>query len=213
MGAVRRDGLERRDALLDAALRCFVKQGVLGTGIEDIRKAAGASPSSVYHHFDGMPGITLALLVRTFERLVAHLSTRVVGTPSARAAVEGLVDGHLEWVLSHRDEARFMYQAMSLELGARVAEPLQVKKAELLAPIVQHLTPFIATGKLPPWPPPMLDVVLLGPSHEACRRFLGGADLSPEWMRGELPRLAWRAIAPRRERAMPPKRPRRKAPR
>ncbi|HVG59095.1 MAG TPA: TetR family transcriptional regulator, partial [Hyalangium sp.] len=42
MGPARRDGMKRRDALLDAALRCFVKRGVLGTGIEEIRRAAGA---------------------------------------------------------------------------------------------------------------------------------------------------------------------------
>jgi hypothetical protein len=37
-----------RDELLDAALRCFVEQGILATGIEDVRKAAGASPRDLF---------------------------------------------------------------------------------------------------------------------------------------------------------------------
>ncbi|HEX8701814.1 MAG TPA: TetR/AcrR family transcriptional regulator [Myxococcaceae bacterium] len=195
--------MKRRDALLDAALRCFMERGVLGTGIEDIRRAAGASPSSVYHLFDGLPGLTLALLTRTFERLFAHLAERVTAARTAEASVVALVDGHLEWILSHPDEGRFMYQAMSLELGADAAETLQARKAELLLPIVLHMGRFITEGTLPPWPPLLLDVVLLGPSHEACRRFLAGAPIDPQWMRTTLPQLAWQSVKPRRQRGKP----------
>jgi AcrR family transcriptional regulator len=195
MKPARRDGEQRREALLDAALRCFVAQGVLQTGIEDIRKEAGASPSRVYHLFDGLNGLTLALLVRTFERLFGHLGSRVLAARTAEATVTALVDGHLEWVLSHRDEARFMYQAMALELGKDGAAALAARKAELLAPVVQHLRPFILSGALPRWSPLLFDVVLLGPSHEACRRLLAGAELEPAWLRAELPRLAWRCVA------------------
>jgi AcrR family transcriptional regulator len=198
MGPARRDGMKRRDALLDAALRCFVKRGVLGTGIEEIRRAAGASPSSVYHLFDGLPDLTLALLTRTFERLFAHLAARVTPTTTAEEAVLALVDGHLEWILGHPDEGRFMYQATALEFEAKAAEALQARKAELLAPVVLHMGRFIAEGKLPPWPPLLFDVVLLGPSHEACRRFLAGAPLDPEWMRATLPGLAWQSVKPRK---------------
>ncbi|HVG59442.1 MAG TPA: TetR/AcrR family transcriptional regulator [Hyalangium sp.] len=200
MGPARRDGMKRRDALLDAALRCFVKRGVLGTGIEEIRRAAGASPSSVYHLFDGLQDLTLALLTRTFERLFAHLAARVMPTATAEEAVVALVDGHLEWILGHPDEGRFMYQATALEFEAKATEALQARKAELLAPVVLHLSRFIAEGKLPPWPPLLFDVVLLGPSHEACRRFLAGAPLEPEWMRATLPGLAWQSVKPRQQR-------------
>jgi AcrR family transcriptional regulator len=192
--------MKRRDALLDAALRCFVKRGGLGTGIEEIRRAAGASPSSVYHLFDGLPDITLALLTRTFERLFAHLAARVTPTATAEEAVVALVEGHLEWILGHPDEGRFMYQATALEFEAQAAEALQARKAELLAPGVLHMGRFIAQGKLPPWPPLLFDVVLLGPSHEACRRFLAGAPLDPEWMRATLPSLAWQSVKLRQQR-------------
>jgi hypothetical protein len=139
-------------------------------------------------------------LTRTFERLFAHLAERVTPTATAEKAVVALVDGHLEWILAHPDEGRFMYQATALEFSAGATEALQARKAELLTPIVVHLSRFITEGSLPPWPPLMLDVVLLGPSHEACRRFLAGAPLDPEWMRATLPQLAWQSVRPRRQR-------------
>jgi AcrR family transcriptional regulator len=192
----RTDGIKRREALLDAALACFIERGVLATGIEDIRKAAGASPSSVYHQFAGLGALVIALLTRTFERLFAHLGARVGAARGAEATVLALVDGHLEWVLANRDEARFMYQAMAVELGADEAGTLAAAKAKLLQPIAAHIAALVAAGELPDWSPLVFDLVLLGPSHEACRRFLGGAPLSARWMRATLPLLAWRVVAP-----------------
>ena len=39
------------------------------------------------------------------------------------------------------------------------------------------------------------DVVVLGTTHEACRRFLGGAPIDAAWMVATLPRLAWASLA------------------
>jgi AcrR family transcriptional regulator len=189
------DGLRRREALLDAALVCFDERGVLGVGIEDIRKLAGASPSSVYNLFDGLNGVILALLERTFARLFEHLATRLGATRTARTAVMALVQGHLEWVLANRREARFMYQATAIEHDEAARNALMLKKTAMLAPIVTHLAPFIASRELPPWSPPHFDIVILGPSHEACRRLLAGADLDVVWIRDNLPKLAWRSVS------------------
>lgn len=192
---MRRDGRDRREALLDAALRCFSRRGVLATGIEEIRQEAGASPSSVYHQFRGLPDLTLALLLRTFERLFTHLAGRVRTGRTAQRAVKGLVAAHVEWILEHPEEGRFMYQAMSLEMAADGRSVLEKRKAELLQPIVERFAPFIVEGALPKWSPLQLDVVLLGAAHEACRRYLAGAPIDPAWMRTTLPKLAWRSIS------------------
>lgn len=168
---------------------------MLGTGIEEIRKEAGASPSSVYHLFDGLPGLTLSLLARTFDRLATHLATRVVPAKTAEEAVTGLVDAHIEWVVSSRDEARFMYQAFALEFTPEATLELQTQKATSLAPITMAIGRFVKDGSLPAWSPLIFDVVLLGPSHEACRRWLAGAELDPTWMRAMFPKLAWQSIS------------------
>lgn len=193
---IRADGQRRREALLDAALRCFGDHGVLATGIEEIRKLAGASPSSVYHHFRGLEDLTAALLLRTFERATTHMSARVLPTRTAQDAVRTLVDSYLEWALESRDEARFMYQAMALELGGESREPLLSAKADLQAPLFEHLADFAAAGELPNWPPHVFSAVLLGPSHDACRRYLSHTGPDPAWMRTTLPELAWRSVRP-----------------
>lgn len=191
---MRSDGQARSDAILDAALESFGKNGVVATGIEDIRKRAKASPSSVYHLFGGLEGILLALLTRTFARLFAEIAAQVTKTKTAEAAVKALVRAQVDWVLANPLEARVMYQAMALEASPKVMKPLAEKKAELLAPVVAHLQTFIEKRELPNWNPLVFDVVLLGVTHEASRRYLAGAPIDPAWMRRELPRLAWTSL-------------------
>jgi AcrR family transcriptional regulator len=197
----RRDGLERREAILDAALGCFARRGVLATGIEDVRAAAKASPSSIYHHFEGgLAGIIFALLERTFARLFAHLTREVLASRSEEAAVHALVRGHLDWCLAHRDEARFMYQATALEHDRELALKLQARKAELLGDLVAHIGTFVARGEIPRWEVQELDMVLLGPSHEALRRHFAGAELDVPWLVRTLPAVAWKSVAPKAKR-------------
>jgi AcrR family transcriptional regulator len=192
--ALRRDGQDRKDALLDAALACFAKRGVVHTGIEEIRKAAGASPSSVYHLFGGLPDLTLALLERTFRRLFEHLSARVLQQTSAEKAIKALVVGHVDWVLAHRGEARFMYEATALEMDPAAGAALQKKKAEMIAPMAACFAAFMKRGELYRMSPLELDVIVLGSTHEACRRFLAGAPIDPRFLRRVLPVLAWQAV-------------------
>lgn len=194
MKPARRDGAERRESILDAALGVFTEKGVFAAGIEDIRKAAGASPSSLYHQFGGIEDVVLALLERVFDRLFAHLGERVTRSRTAKGAVTALVDGHLEWIAAHPDEGRFLYQAMSVPLPPERASALAARKAASLASVVLVIERHVAAGALPPFPVPIFDIVLLGPAHEACRRWLAGAPLDMAWLRRTLPELAYRSV-------------------
>ncbi len=189
---MRKDGQRRREAVLDAALRCFVDRGVLATGIEDIRKAAGASPSSVYHLFGGLSGIVTALLTRTFERSLTHLAARVAAAATAQGAVRALVGGHLEWVRDNEDDARFMYQAMAAELAGETREAVLAAKEELKRPLRAALARF--ADDLPDWPWSTMEFVVLGPVHEACRRHFAGEDVDLAWLHEHLPALAIRPL-------------------
>lgn len=193
--ARRRDGIRRRDDLLDAALTCFSQHGLLGTRIEDIRRTAGASPSSVYNLFDGLPSLTAALLARTFQRLFAHVTSRARAEDRLDAAVRALVDGHLEWVLSHEDEARFMYGAMALELATAQRAELAELKATLADPVMEHLASLAGDEARPAWPASTLEFIVLGPAHEACRRYLAGAPVDLGGLRRLLPDVAWKSVS------------------
>ena len=194
MTASRAPGEIRREALLDAALVCFEERGLVRTGIEDIRKAAGASPSSVYHLFKGLPELIAALLERTFVRRFTAVTRPVLATKTAKAAVYALVEAHLAWVFANPIEARFMYRALALDLDEGHRKGLVATKNELKAEMIAHLS---ALGVLSDkrGAEGMLDVILLGTTHQACRVWLGSAStMDGRWMKETLPALAWRTV-------------------
>lgn len=193
MRPVRQNGVARRETLLDAALECFERRGLLRTGIEDVRKAARASPSSVYHLFPDFPALIAALLERTFTRLISHITARVLANKTPRTAVRALVEAHLMWVFEHESEARFMYQAVALELDGHHRTALLATKLRLKAELMTHLRKLgVFSGTS--WPEAMADVVLLGPAHQACRAYLAAPDNTARaWMQATLPELAWRS--------------------
>ncbi|WP_437733550.1 TetR/AcrR family transcriptional regulator [Sorangium sp. So ce1335] len=195
MAVARQSGVARREALLDAALRCFEQRGLLRTGIEDVRKEAGASPSSVYHLFEDFPALVAALLERTFARLSGYMTARVLAARTARSAVRALVEAHLTWVFDHEAEARFMYQALALELDGHHRAALREAKARLKAEMVARLSELgVFAGALSS--EVTLDVVLLGPAHQACRAYFSAPGaVDPAWMKATLPDLACRALA------------------
>jgi len=192
MATARATGAARREALLDAALTCFEDRGLVHTGIEDIRKAAGASPSSVYHLFRGLPELLVGLLERTFVRRYAAVTVAVLRTKTARRAVTAMVEAHLAWVFAHPVEARFMYRALALDLDVGYRESLRATKKQLKTALTAHLAKLGVVGT-PAGGEATIDIVLLGTTHQACRTWLSSPEaIDPRWMKKVLPALAWR---------------------
>lgn len=195
MAASRKNGVQRRDEILDAALACFVSRGVLAIGIEEIRKRAGASPSSMYHHFAGITDIVVALVARIAADQYAALATAAAGARSVERAVRAIVEAQLAWTFTHPREARFMYQAFAAELAGPDRKRLEAVKLEHRAALDAALAPWLAGTELASRSTSELAVLLLGATHQACRLHLAGGDLDAAWMRATLPDVAWRGVA------------------
>jgi AcrR family transcriptional regulator len=195
--ATRKNGVQRRDDLLDAALECFKQRSVTEVGIEDIRKAAGASASSVYHQFDGLNGLIAALLIRTFERFYGEQERAVRACTTAKDAIHALVRAQLDWVHGHRHEARFLFQALALELAGNERKAIERAKQAVRKEYQAHLAKLARADGLPEWPPGYLDLIVTAQAMACCRRYCAGHTVDWEWMHATLPSLAWRCVEPR----------------
>src|SRR5438128_515002 len=91
----------RQSAILDAALRCFQRDGYAATTIEAICAAAGASVGSVYHHFGGKDRIAATLYVDALASYQDGFLEELRSHDDARAGVEAVVRYHLRWVREH----------------------------------------------------------------------------------------------------------------
>lgn len=92
----------RRDQILEIAVALFAERGYHGVSMDDIGAAAGVTGPALYHHFAGKESMLVAALTPVSEGLLAGGRERVSELPGdPRAALESLVDFHVEFALAH----------------------------------------------------------------------------------------------------------------
>ena len=64
----------RRREILDAAWRCFARNGFHATTMDDVIEAAGASPSVVYRWFRGKDELVVAAVTEVYEGVTDAMS-------------------------------------------------------------------------------------------------------------------------------------------
>ena len=105
-------GQDRRDALLDAAERCFVESGFHGARMAQIAREAGTSPGLIYHYFDSKEAVIAELIARYLRRKTARLhEIEEAGGPVVEAFIGGM-DENLEQALDP------FWSALTLEVTA-----------------------------------------------------------------------------------------------
>ncbi|RDH80247.1 TetR/AcrR family transcriptional regulator [Mycolicibacterium moriokaense] len=118
---------DRRDKLIAAAERLVAERGFLSVRLEDIGAAVGISGPAIYRHFPNKEALLVELLVGISTRLLAGARTVVAQAADADAALNGLIDFHLDFVLDESDLIRIQDR----DLG-HLPEPAkrQVRKAQ-----------------------------------------------------------------------------------
>lgn len=92
----------RRDEILEIAVGLFASRGYHGVSMDDIGTAAGVTGPALYHHFRGKEAMLAAALTPVSEGLLAGGRERVAAhRRDARAALESLVDFHVEFALAN----------------------------------------------------------------------------------------------------------------
>ena len=92
----------RRQQILDIAADLFARRGFHGVSVAELGAACGISGPALYKHFPSKDAVLAEMLVSISERLLAEGTGRAQAAPDARAAIEALVDWHIEFSLAHR---------------------------------------------------------------------------------------------------------------
>ena len=96
----------RRVQLLAAAERLIAERGYLAVRLEDIGAAAGVSGPAIYRHFSNKESMLTELLVGISTQLLAGARSVVADAKDADAALDGLIDFHLDFALGEPDLIR-----------------------------------------------------------------------------------------------------------
>ena len=157
---------DRRRAILDAALACFLEHGYRATSIAQIRQKSGASTGSIYHFFSGKGAIAEAL----FRQAIAGWSAFAPSpTASAEAQIKASVAGLVIWGLAHPDQSRLLDELRNL---APLDDELQDLRAFLASghdTAAAAFSDMQAKGEVQKLPFLIAHALMLGPAYSYLR--------------------------------------------
>jgi AcrR family transcriptional regulator len=92
---------QRRDEILEAAVRLFHENGYHSTGIDDIGAAAGITGPAIYRHFKSKEDILETLLAQSSTEALERARSIVDGADTPLDALRGLVDLYVGVILDN----------------------------------------------------------------------------------------------------------------
>jgi AcrR family transcriptional regulator len=133
-----------RTRLLKAALSVFAEVGTDAATIEMITQRADLGKGTFYRHFADKSRIIGALIEQCVGGLLEVIS-RTAGEPhSLKEALDGLVNGHVEFFLSHQEEYILLFQGrMLLKLDRGVACDIERPYEDYLRYVGELIGPYL----------------------------------------------------------------------
>lgn len=161
-----------REQILKAATRRFVRDGVLATRLEDVRRDARVSVGAIYHHFSDKRALHAEAFARALADYQAGFVEALQDSDDAESGIKAVVHHHLRWVAAHRDRA-------ALLLGERPSGPDARKRLEeqnraFFTAVLRWWRVHASYGSVRELDPALLYALWLGPAQEYCRQWLAG---------------------------------------
>ena len=170
------DAGDVRARLLDAAVRCYVRDGIAATSLRDVAAEAGGTPALVNYYFGGKDALQAAVFAERVQPLIARFREPLLRAPDdLRTLVRDFVRTVIATALAHPWLPQLWVREV-LQEGGRMREQLLSQVGPGLPTLLAaRFARAQAAGELNP----RLDPRLLVPSIMGQTLFLVAA--SPIW--------------------------------
>jgi AcrR family transcriptional regulator len=137
------DTLTSRDAILDAAIRCFAASGFAATTIKDLASEAQVNSALLYYYFADKEALYRETLRHVVQRLGEAAGRRLDDDISPEEAVRRFVEQQAEFLITHPYVPRLLLREL-LEHQGRHAESAIVS---LVGSVFKTLCDVIRRGQ------------------------------------------------------------------
>lgn len=98
-----------RDAILDAAVHLFGKQGYTGTSMRDIANAVGVLPGSLYAHISSKEALLVEIVAHGINRFLAAVEPCAKGDGTAIDKLREMIVAHVEVVAENPERSLVVF--------------------------------------------------------------------------------------------------------
>jgi AcrR family transcriptional regulator len=133
---VRKPQAERREEIVDAALRLLGEVGLEGTTATRIAEAVGLTPGALYRHFDSRDAIVRAANEAASSRAMSWFETATERDVPRR--LQQLGDGHFSWATEHLSTiVRPFFQGLSYSQQASLADVMTLPRINMYPALLE----------------------------------------------------------------------------
>ena len=165
-----------REDLLAAGLAVFDRDGFEGATVAAIRARARASNGSFFHFFGSKKQLAGTLFLEILQRYHAAMLAALDPRSGAADGIGRLIRAHLEWVVSCRREARYLFEISRSEWSEEVRDAQRAQNSRLAEAVERWRAPLVARGALWPMTATLFLSQIIGPAQIFCRAYLAGRD-------------------------------------
>ena len=165
-----------REDLLAAGLAVFEREGFEGATVAAIRSRARASNGSFFHFFGSKKELAATLFLEILARYHSAVIASLDEPCAAQEGVARLIRAHLEWVVTFRREARYLFEISRSEWTEEVRGAQRAQNTRLSEAVQRWRAPLVERGELLPMTPSVFFSQIIGPAQMFCRAFLSGRD-------------------------------------
>lgn len=188
-------GTDTRQAILAAALEAFDTAGFDRATVALVREMADVSNGSFFHFFPTKEALAGALFLDSLHSYHTAMISSLSPRSSAGDGIAMLLERHLDWVVSRRREARFLFEQVRADWLTTVRAEQRESNEEFRTAIERWREPLIGAGFLLPMPSQVFVAQLIGPAQILCRAWLSGRTTeSPDKHAGSLISCTQRAL-------------------
>jgi TetR/AcrR family fatty acid metabolism transcriptional regulator len=131
-------GGDKRQRILDAAVRVFARQGFYATRVNEVAKAAGVADGTIYLYFRSKDALLISLFEDRVQRLLTFMSSELPRTGSASEKLRRIIELQLGLLEGERDLAEVITVTLrqSTKLMKEYAAPTFTAYLDAIARVV-----------------------------------------------------------------------------
>lgn len=141
---------ERREQILDSALRVFSRKNYDWATIDDIAEEAGVSPRVIYTHFEGKKELYQVLFRRIRQEFLDELMKHRPPAEDLRAFLKMIARGALFYVVEKPMEMKVLVQSVAGIDDPDLRKEIQIALRDYLGLLEQAFSQAKKDGILPP---------------------------------------------------------------
>ncbi|MCS7051947.1 MAG: TetR/AcrR family transcriptional regulator [Thermomicrobium sp.] len=162
---------ERRERILDAALRIFTQRGYREATMDEVAEAARTSKGGLYFHFPGKEALFLALLDHSAELLLQRIRSALASASDPAEQLDAALAVVLRLFSEHRALAR-LFLVEALAAGPTIHHALVRVRRRFAALIAAELERASAQDRSASLDPQLVATACFGALYEVVTQWL-----------------------------------------